>query len=216
VRDRTLVFPTDAEAMRLVEDAGFRGYFEDDSEILRGIGRSLEYADTEFVKHMFYQNAVIQDVLHLGYDVLFQDVDVVWLRNPLDTLLDASRPRYDIELMYDGANFRFQPLYANSGFMHLRNTGCTRHLWDLVYRGYDKVVYYRSQQAPLNVILACLYHRGLRVNILPESLFANGHLFHLDRGRVPETACVVHCSWTRDLAHKIEKYKVHGLWYLED
>lgn len=215
VRDKALLFPTDAEAAKLVEQAGYRGYFDADSAILRGMGISAQYGDPEFVKHMFYQNAVIRDVLSLGYDILFQDVDVVWRRNPLDYFRNEERPRFDIELMYDGSNFRFEPLCANSGFIHLWNTACTRHLWDLVYRGYDKVLYYRSQQQPLNIILARLCHRGLRLNILPEGLFANGHLFHVDRGHVPEEAYVVHCSWTRNLEHKIEKYKIHDLWFLE-
>jgi hypothetical protein len=215
-RRRTLVFPTDAESAACAVDEGYAAHYEDGSPVLETLSPSRMYGDEPYARFLFCKSAIVQSLLGIGVDVLFQDVDVVWLRDPFPALSEAGSPDSDVQVMFDGINSRFQPMYANSGFVHLRNTACTRHLWTLLYEGYDKVLGYRSQQEPFNVLLTCLYHRGLRVDVLPEQTFANGHLFHVDRGRVPEEACVAHCSWTRGLEHKLEKYRIHGLWYLDE
>ena len=69
----------------------------------------------------------------------------------------------------------------------------------------------------MNRLLVIRYFRGLRVDILPEAEFANGHLFSIeDVDSLPDDPCVIHCSWTRNIAHKIEKLKLANLWYLDD
>mmetsp|Transcript_20221 Transcript_20221/g.60298 ORF Transcript_20221/g.60298 Transcript_20221/m.60298 type:complete len:261 (-) Transcript_20221:595-1377(-) len=50
----------------------------------------------------WYKNALIYDVVAMGYDVLFQDTDIVWLRDPLPGLAAAAR-RWDLQAMPDPA-----------------------------------------------------------------------------------------------------------------
>merc|ERR1719223_1020867 len=42
-----------------------------------------EYGDAIFASMMFAKVLCVQLINHLGYDVLFQDVDVIWYKNPL-------------------------------------------------------------------------------------------------------------------------------------
>jgi hypothetical protein len=65
------------------------------------------------------------------------------------------------------------------------------------------------------MLLVSRYFRGLKLDILPEADFANGHLFtNRDVSRLPPDPYVIHCSWTRNLEHKMEKYRLARLWYL--
>ena len=174
-----------------------------------------EFGDDDFGRLMFPKTAVVQDLLSIGYDVLFQDVDVVWLKDPYDFLLSADRRMLDAQFMYDGPNSHYAPLHVNSGFFFLRNSPHCRDFWRLVHRNYDKVCHYGSQQRVVNMILVHRYFQGLKLDVLPEADFANGHLFTWDNvSGLPQDPYVIHCSWTSNLAHKMKKYRLAGLWYL--
>jgi len=158
---------------------------------------------------------VIQRTLHLGLAVLFQDVDVVWRRDPTPALAQRAAAGVHLQAMYDGPNPRFRPLHANSGFLYFADAEPAREFWREVYRRADLVARYRSQQEPLNLLLA--QHRGtsLDVAILDEQRFANGHRFCGPR-TPPVDPWIVHHSWTATLDEKFERYAAHGHWYLGD
>ena len=174
VRKRTLVFPTDAEACERAESLGFVASFDPSSPLLASMGRSAAYGDPRWAEYMHHRNRVIQRTLHLGLAVLFQDVDVVWRRDPTPALAQRAAAGVHLQAMYDGPNPRFRPLHANSGFLYFADAEPAREFWREVYRRADLVARYRSQQEPLNLLLA--QHRGtsLDVAILDEQRFANG------------------------------------------
>ena len=67
-------------------------------------------------------------------------------------------------------------------------------------------------QAPLNRIVAhYAAHNLVRVRVLPEHRYLNGHLFNLERGVRPaagawrDDGVVLHYSWTGNLAQKRAK-----------
>lgn len=216
VRSKTIVFATDEQAFERAQALGFVAYYDVDSELLDDMGHSTAYGSAQWTKFMFHQNWVIKKVLQLGVDVLFQDADLVWHKNPIPLLARRARSGADVQAMYDGPNGRFQPLFANSGFMYFRNTHRVRAFWDEVYARHDMVAHYRSQQEPLNVLLAVHAQRGLEVQVLDEERFANGHLYTGGRLKPPPAPWVVHHSWTETLQQKLERYRAHGMWYVDD
>lgn len=214
VRSKTVVFPTDAATRDRIEAIGFATYFDEESDALRDMSDSGEYGDLEWTEYMYHQNWVIGRLLTVGVDVLFQDVDVVWRHDPRPELAQRADAGVDVQTMYDGPNPRFQPLYANTGFMYLRDTQATRAFWREVYAHHDMVGYYRSQQEAINVVLAAHAHRGLSVHVLDDDRFANG--FRYCGGRTaPADPSVVHHSWTRDLEEKLVRYESHGHWFID-
>ncbi len=215
VRQRSLVFPTDRAAFERAESLGFIAYFDERSTLLQEMTESGKYGDRSWTSYMYHQNWVIQRVLQLDLEILFQDVDVIWRHDPLPVLAAQGADGADIQAMYDGPNPRFQPLYANSGFLYFANTDRVREFWAEMYERHDMVGYYRSQQEPLNVLLAAHAHRGMRVVLLDQDQFANGHRFCGGRTR-PEDPWVVHHSWTKNLAGKLDRYVANGHWYLSD
>ena len=53
----------------------------------RSDGVSIEsaakvFGDVTFKRVVFWKNAVVHDVLQMGFNVLFQDVDIVWKQDP--------------------------------------------------------------------------------------------------------------------------------------
>jgi hypothetical protein len=177
------------------------------------------YGDEAFTRCMFAKSAVVHDVLALGRDLLFQDVDIVWRSDPLQKLSErAEHAGLDFQFMYDGPNRRFQPMQLNSGFFFVRCTELSRYAWTLVFENHDKVMSYRSQQMVVNQVMSSLRERGLRVSRLPEREYRNGHGAHRIEHRKEEAefsdARVVHVSWTADIENKLAKLRDNGLWYL--
>ncbi len=215
VRESTLVFPTDEQARARIESLGFVAYFDDESLLLREMQPSGMFGDWAWTGFLYHQNWVIAQMLTVGVDVLFQDVDVVWRHDPVPTLTAQAAQGADVQAMYDGPNWRFQPLYANSGFMYFRNTPEVHDFWAEVCARNEMVGYYHSQQEPLNVLLAVHAHRGLDVRVLDEDRFANGHRYFGGR-TPPNDPWVVHLNWTVDLATKFARYDAHDLWFLDD
>lgn len=72
---------------------------------------------------MWYKSFSVWVVLKLGYHILFQDVDIVWFKHPLDYIKNLQLDRvkknlsiYDAYFSDDGQrSLRYSPFYANSG-----------------------------------------------------------------------------------------------------
>ncbi len=92
----------------------------------------MNYGDEAFTGMMYAKVLSVLLVNSLGYDVLFQDLDVVWYKHPLDFFggeIKAYADR-DIILQDDGSRSpRFSPSFANSGFYFVRNNARTRYLF---------------------------------------------------------------------------------------
>lgn len=215
VRSWTLIAALDEETAAQFEALGFAVYLADPAYGKQSPDPATAYGDKIFRDMMFPKTAVVQDLLNIGHDVLFQDVDLVWKKDPSDFLLRPERHILDVQFMYDGPNIFYAPLHANSGFFFLRNNEQSRVFWQQVYDHFDKVYAYGGQQRHVNTLLVARYFRGLKLDILQEADFANGHLFtSKDVSKLPSDPYVIHCSWTRNLEHKMEKYHKANLWYL--
>jgi hypothetical protein len=59
------------------------------------------YGDVTFAMLMWLKATAVYIAYHSGYNVLFQDVDLVWMEDPLPLL--ESFAQYDIVFMDDGA-----------------------------------------------------------------------------------------------------------------
>lgn len=220
VRSRTVLFPMDEEADALGRSLGYATLFDPESYGTYGCDPDVEFGDAQWMDCLFMKNAVMGDLLEADCDVLFQDVDVVWRRDPLSLLEAKARfERWDFLFQTVGWNPKFQPTQYNSGFVYARNSAWSRHAWERVLENQHYVYVYHSQQAPLNVMMGVFGALGLRTAPLPERQFVNGHLIP---GRVPKQpeplhpeAYVIHFNWTDGLATKLERMHGFKLWYLD-
>ncbi|MFT5610293.1 MAG: hypothetical protein ACI9LU_000785 [Polaribacter sp.] len=210
VRDKTLIFTLDAQANSQVNRMGFKSYLFDPN-IYQQAGGAERYGDHDFRRTMFYKNAAIFESLKLGANILFQDVDLIWRKDPF-IYLKEHNPSSQIQIMYDGPNRRHYPYYANTGFLYLKNEAVCRAVSETALRNTAAIFKLGGHQPPFNRI--CHHfavHNLLNLSVLPESLFLNGHLFNTSSGLRPAAenwqtdGIVIHYSWTGDCADKIRK-----------
>ena len=81
-----VLFATDIETYNLASNIlGLPNIFYEESSIFSTIPKeySESYADETFSKIMFAKIYSVHLISQLGYNFLFQDVDVLWYKNPL-------------------------------------------------------------------------------------------------------------------------------------
>lgn len=156
---------------------------------------------------MWSKVVTVQLINRLGHDVLFQDVDLVWYKNPLEFFHDKQNPLYPFDILFqdDGArSLRYAPYSANTGFYYVRNNDKTKFLFrSLLYLG-DMVLSMTSHQQALAALLD--EHSsltGLRVKTLDGLNFPGGYHYHRKK-EIPNMRNIVeekhlpflfHMSW---------------------
>ena len=221
-----LVFPTDVETKELAEGVGLTVFYEEKLMASIPKAKAAVYGDDIFTSVMFAKVLCVQLVNELGYDLLFQDADVVWYKNPLDYFHDKSLPEFDIYFQDDGSRQeRFAPYSANTGFYYVRSNDRTRNLFRHFIYTSDLIEAWRSHQQVLIALLAehnSLY--GLRVKIFPKEMeeFPGGLQFHRKKEalkkimRNESKAYIFHMSWTNNKDNKLKFFQQMGEWYLKD
>jgi hypothetical protein len=125
----------------------------------------------------------VQLVNELGYDLLFQDVDVIWYKNPFDYFKTGHAKNFDIYFQDDGnRQERFAPYSANSGFYFARSNDRTKLLFRSILNSGDLVFASRSHQEVLIAMLAEINnYAGLTVKVLSRDNdeFLSGYHYHM-------------------------------------
>ncbi|KAJ1419017.1 hypothetical protein B484DRAFT_453505 [Ochromonadaceae sp. CCMP2298] len=86
-----LVFAGSPEVVPLIESLGCMGLHH--AEAFASVSRnaSYEYLDGTFIDMMWYKSFSVWLLLKMQYNVLFQDVDLVWFRDPVQYFRTASQ-----------------------------------------------------------------------------------------------------------------------------
>jgi len=187
-----------------------------------------QYADPKFTKMMFAKVYCVQMLAMLPHAFLFQDVDLVWFRDPLEFFHDKTHPwhHFDIYFQDDGNHALFYaPYSANTGFYYVRQNDRTQYLFNSILLSGDLIIGTHSHQIALIALLnehASMY--GLTVKILSrdDDEFPGGYHYHnrkpymqeYFRGKV--NPYIFHMSWTKSKINKRMFFEQMGLWYLDN
>jgi hypothetical protein len=187
------------------------------------------YGDSTFVKMMWLKTAPVWLALNYGFNVLFQDCDVVWFTDPIPMFsvpstrqfLDSPLTQIDSIWMDDGARSgRFAPYYANTGFFYLRATPNTLSLWDDMFFRYDYIAKWHSQQALTNMLLDNACQRGHVADVfckwdIPGGYFAAGaqKVKRMDEVQQHKPS-MFHMHFTSDHTVKYTKFLIFDMWFL--
>ena len=221
-----LVFPTDLETKYLVDRLGLTSFYHEAAFGHLPKKSAKAYGDRNFIQMMFAKDAAVHMVSHLGYDILFQDVDVIWYRHPLEYFHNPQNNLDDFDLYFQddgGHTTRFAPFAANSGFYYARNNRVTQLFFTSMIFG--SVVANDGNQSRMNQVLAefaSLYNLRVKVLERENSLFPCGFHYHLapshmkniTSGRVIPFA--FHMSWTHNSENKIKFLQQMGQWFTTD
>lgn len=228
VRSKVLVFATDEGTRDLARGLGVEAFYDEKIFEKMPEKEARTYGDRDFTSMMYAKVVTVQLINMLGHDVLFQDVDLVWFKNPLAFFHDKANPLYEFDMLFqdDGArSLRYAPYSANTGFYYVRNSEKTKFLFrNLLYMG-DMVLSMTSHQQALAALLdehASL--TGLRVKTLSGAEFPGGYHYHrkkehtflkdIAQGKI--VPYLFHMSWTTNKENKLKFLKQYGLWYLKD
>jgi len=159
------------------------------------------YLDKTFSRMMWFKVTSVYLALSCGFDVLFQDVDLVWMKDPIPYLRNLT---YDISFMDDGARTpRYTPFFVNSGFYFMKYNQRTLFFQEKMMKcGPSEIGYTHSHQSVLIRHIAESYHfAGLSVNVLDMNLFPSGQAYHEKKNFIKKimkrsfTPFVFHMCW---------------------
>lgn len=226
------VFATDEETLRLCNAMGLSCYYDEVNFKELPTTEARHYGDRIFANMMWAKVIVVQVVNFMGFDVLFQDVDVVWHKDPIPLLKHGEEyQQFDMMFQDDGArSLRYAPYCANSGFYFIRYNDRTRFFFTNVLYSGDFIVKSSSHQQALTALLA--EHSsltGLRVKTLDTHEFPGGWNYHRrsnktikqmvghpQGGNEKHIPTIFHMSWTANKDDKLKYLKQLGSWNLKE
>eukprot|EP00607_Mallomonas_marina_P001457 CAMPEP_0182426178 /NCGR_PEP_ID=MMETSP1167-20130531/12661_1 /TAXON_ID=2988 /ORGANISM="Mallomonas Sp, Strain CCMP3275" /LENGTH=407 /DNA_ID=CAMNT_0024607427 /DNA_START=372 /DNA_END=1592 /DNA_ORIENTATION=+ len=191
------------------------------------------YLDSVFVDMMWYKAFSVWLMLRQGVHVLFQDVDLVWFKDPFvffhDYILQASSlsptgAHPDAFFSDDGQrSLRYSPFYANSGFYYLLNNKRTKHFAWSVMAAFDLLQTTGSHQnvftMKLNeqIDMAGIHPKLLRIYDFPTGIMHHNSKKYMDKIRTGEFLPYhFHMCWTAGKPDKIVYFKDSNMWYIKD
>jgi len=154
----------------------------------------------------------LQGLLREGKNIIYSDVDAVWIKDPRPWLTentDANHPRQ----LWGAVGWNGHHTEICTGFLAVRSSPETLKLmqmWgDALRGGQDR------NQPMFNEIL---WHKrddhGVRyVGVLREENFPRGDQFFLQQRWNWGAAVVAHASWIKGTEAKIKAFRSQGLWH---
>lgn len=228
-----LVFAGSEELIYFIEISGAMGLYHPAYGAVSKRA-SHDYLDRVFVDMMWYKCFSIFLVLRLGLNVLFQDVDLVWFRDPFPYFHGMIHERQNrsmvsgshLEAFYsdDGQrSLRYAPYYANSGFYYYIASERSLYLSWAIMLAFDNVQLLGSHQ---NVMTTRLVE-GISVShqhakIMNYEDFPNGYQFHHERGYMKKFKAHqiepynFHMCWTQGKPDKLKYMREVDIWYLQE
>ena len=188
-----------------------------------------EYGDRKFTAMMMAKVMCVQLVSALEYNVLFQDVDIVYYKSPIPYFEDKDSPLQEFDLMFQddgGHTVRYSPYSANSGFYYVRYNRKTEHFFSALLLNGDVILKTDSHQQALIALMSehvSLY--GLRVKVFPreEDEFPGGYQYHQKSGKYMKALFegkkdpfLFHMSWTKNKDNKLLFLQQISEWYVKD
>mmetsp|Transcript_45068 Transcript_45068/g.94502 ORF Transcript_45068/g.94502 Transcript_45068/m.94502 type:complete len:636 (-) Transcript_45068:263-2170(-) len=224
-----LVFPTDLHSKQLAEGLGIATYYSEPLMASIPTSEAARYGDSTFAKIMVAKVISVYLVVELGYDVLFQDVDVVWFKDPVKFFNgnpQSAIANFDVYFQDDGnREERYAPYSANSGFYYIRNNERTKLLFRTMMYSSDLIHACRSHQQILISMLAENNSlTGLKVKVLSRDGddFPGGYHYHMDRNYMKKfvkgekAPYIFHMCWTLNKDDKLKFLRQMGMWYVND
>jgi hypothetical protein len=220
-----VMFATDKFTVKLSRELGIHVWY--DAAIFGSIPEesAKKYGDPIFSRMMMAKVYCMNLAMSSGYDILFQDVDVVWHRNPLSFLTSEQFEGWDMVFQDDGSRvWRYAPYSPNSGFYFVRNNPMTTFLFETFLRMGDMVQVAKSHQHVMNdLLIDFATSKGLRVKVLrkgDDNVFPGGVEFHNKAKFMKEmiqgtrTPYIFHMSWTNNKDNKKKFFEQLGEWYV--
>eukprot|EP00538_Stauroneis_constricta_P000559 CAMPEP_0119545714 /NCGR_PEP_ID=MMETSP1352-20130426/385_1 /TAXON_ID=265584 /ORGANISM="Stauroneis constricta, Strain CCMP1120" /LENGTH=555 /DNA_ID=CAMNT_0007590301 /DNA_START=140 /DNA_END=1807 /DNA_ORIENTATION=+ len=225
-----LIFATDEKTKELAESLGVAAYYDEGifGDMPEQAARA--YGDRTFARMMMAKVFCVHLISSLGHNLIFQDVDVVWFKSPVEYFSDSSNiGEWDIMFQDDGAHsVRYSPYSPNTGFYYVKANDKTRFFFSELLRAGDVIAATKSHQAALTAKLnEHASWKGLRVKVWnrgEDNPFPGGFEYHRKKdimksifnGNPKTEPYIFHMSWTENKNNKKLYFEQMGEWYIKD
>jgi hypothetical protein len=185
-----------------------------------------QFGDVTF-KQLILTKVYCLHLMHqLGYNILYQDADVLWYRHPLEYFASPDIGNFDMYFQDDGArDVQDEQYHANGGFFYIRNNKRTAYFLSNLIR-YGEYIWKENEQHAINGLLnEHASFIGLRAKVINRDeahLFPGGWNFH----RRPEmmkdilkekvVPYIFHMSWTNHKEEKRNYLEQMGAFYVNN
>ncbi|XP_030845843.1 UDP-D-xylose:L-fucose alpha-1,3-D-xylosyltransferase-like [Strongylocentrotus purpuratus] len=173
----------------------------------------LAFGSQDYLRLVNKRPNYILRYLQRGTDVLFSDVDTVWLKNPLPFFEDG----YDLYFGRDIYDDQTKPDLVCAGFVYYRATKATI---DLIVKWIQRI-HARPEIPDQQLLNHLLRNRTIRntlkLKYLDQRQFPNGNDYFNVEWREKHAniePIVVHNNWIKGHDIKIERFKNASMWYL--
>jgi hypothetical protein len=193
---------------------------------------NCDYGTTCFRKITKQKSQAVLNILRKGYHVLWTDMDVVWLQNPIPDLWSYGPATFLVQSNEPStAAPSNSNLRINSGFYLARADDSTIAAFDLITR--HALTTDKSEQPSFYIVLcgdkgqhrvgsdACLEPTtGLRTEFLPRDRYPNGAYMgfwdETTKAAALADLFILHNNWITGLDNKFERLHRRNMWYLGD
>jgi hypothetical protein len=177
------------------------------------------------------KSRAVLEILKKGYNVLWSDMDVVWMRNPIRDLLNYGQGVFPVQ--GNAPNDSEPPnshLRINSGFYLARSDAPTIKAFEMITAHASTTD--KSEQPSFYIILcgdkgqhrventACQEPTtGLRTEFLPMDKYPNGAYngYWNDTKLARESdLAILHNNWISGLDNKFGRLREHRFWFIGD
>lgn len=228
-----IVFAASPEIVPLIESTGAIGLYHVGYASVSKKA-SNDYLDRVFVDMMWYKAFCVHLIASRGINLLFQDADLVWFRDPFPYFKEYREKVKDRSAMSgsfpdaffsdDGQrSLRYSPFFANSGFYYMIGGPKSAYMAWSIMTAFDAVQVLGSHQ---NVFTYKMVE-GLGLNhrhavILDLKEFPNGIMYHHDKSYMRQldkkevNPYGFHMCWTQGKPDKLKYLKLAKMWYLTE
>ncbi|XP_043710502.1 uncharacterized protein At1g28695-like [Telopea speciosissima] len=164
-------------------------------------GEEKLYMSQDFIKMMWRRTQFLGDVLKRGYNFIFTDMDVMWLRNPFARL--SKNQTEDLQISCDEFNGypHSQDNLINTGFYFIKSNNKTTTLFDSWYDMKDNYSIGMKEQD----VLIKIMHMGVFKQLGPRVRFLNTLYFSgfCQDSRDFNAVTTVHANCCRSMDAKV-------------
>lgn len=167
-------------------------------------GGEKVYMSEDFIKMMWRRTQFLIEVLKRGYNFIFTDTDVMWLRNPLVRL--STNETKDLQISTDNflGDSQSEKHLINTGFYYIRSNNKTIKLLEKWYAMKDNSTGQKEQDVLLNLIGGGIIRElNLSVRFLDTRYFSG---FCQDSEDLRAVA-TVHANCCRSISAKVNDLK---------
>jgi hypothetical protein len=180
----------------------------------KSLGKFCPWNMKGYDKICYYKLELLYRILSLEKNVLLIDGDIVFLKNPIDDILQWSNETDDIWIQNDTTDDESRKNMC-TGYMFIKTSKKMCELYDCVseegQKKYLKCAFDNNDQTYFNDFVK----PECNMNALPLAKYPNGNVFYRVSEEIYDTIIMVHFNWL--VGHlKMAKMKEHKMWLLTE